>query len=186
MNIYLRNFFARGHLKQLVGITCLLLLNFYFYSCKNTTNSSTHAPEGMQAIDLSKYGKSFLIFVPDTMLVKLFIEEKANGSLEIKSGKLFAISISESNQDVSLKKEDIKMDEVNKLKEIIIETPDALVWGSEITQPEFHFLINKKINNSEYSFEDAYATEAQTYTKEEIMRMFESCKNIKDVKGVSP
>jgi hypothetical protein len=78
-----------------------------------------------------------------------------------------------------LKKEDIKTDEVNKLKKLLIDTPEAIIWESEITKPEFNFLLNKKIANAEYSFEDVVNADSKLFREDEIQKMFEVCKNIK-------
>lgn len=76
----------------------------------------------------------------------------------------------------------MKSDEVNKLKAFVVEEPGAIMWESEIVQPEFHFLINQKIGDSEYSFEDIKDPEVNPFGKETIQKMFDSAKNIKEVK----
>jgi hypothetical protein len=139
------------------------------------------APEGMNVLDLGKYGKPFAIFVPDTAHSKLVITEQSYGALDIQVGKNFAISINEQPADIELRKKDVKEDEVNKLKSFLVEEPAAIMWESGITQPEFHFLINQKIGNSEYSFEEIKNSE-NVFGKEAIQKMFDSCKNIKETK----
>ena len=62
------------------------------------------APEGMNVLDLSKYGKPFAIFVPDTTAAKLQITEQSSGALDIKVGTNFAITINEQAADIELKK----------------------------------------------------------------------------------
>lgn len=162
------------------------LFNFFLFcfvisliQCSNSNNNSAFSSEGMQLIDLSSYGKPFSIFVPDTTTLPLSIEEMNNGALEIRVGKSFAISINEQSADIALKKEDLKSDEVNKLKKLLIDTPDAIMWQSEITKPEVHFLLNKKIANSEYSFEDVVNADSKLYREDEIQKMFEACNNVK-------
>ncbi len=139
------------------------------------------APEGMNVLDLSKYGKPFAIFVPDTTHSRLIITEQSYGALDIQVGKNFAISINEQPADIELRKKDVKEDEVNKLKSFITEEVNAIMWESEITQPEFHFLLNQKIGNSDYSFEEIKNSE-NLFGKEAIQKMFDSCKNIKETK----
>jgi hypothetical protein len=150
-------------------------------SCGGKKEEAIVAPEGMHVLDLSKYGKPFAIFVPDTIHSKLVVTEQSYGALDIQVGKNFAISINEQPADIELRKTDIKGDEVNKFKSFITEEPTAIMWESQITEPEFHFLLNQKIGNSEYSFEEVKSSE-HIYGKEPIQKMFDSCKNIKEIK----
>jgi hypothetical protein len=151
-------------------------------SCGGNKAEEIVAPEGMHALDLNRFGKPFAIFVPDTVANKMEITEQTNGALDIKIGKSFAISINEQAADIELRKQDIKDDEVNKFKAYIAEEPNAIMWESEIVQPEFHFLINQKIGTADYSFEDIRDTESNTLTKGSIQKMFDSAKSIKEKK----
>lgn len=143
------------------------------------------APQGMHVLDLTKYGKPFVVFVPDTVAAKLEVTQQTYGALDIKVGINFAISINEQPADLELRKKDIKEDEVNKFKSFITEEPNAVLWESEITKPEYHFLINQKIGNAEYSIEDTKSAETEPYGKEAIQKMFDSAKNIKELKKES-
>lgn len=150
---------------------------------KKNEQEAIVAPQGMNVLDLSRFGKPFAIFVPDTTAAKLEIVQQSYGALDIKVGKAFAVSINEQSADIELKKTDVKGDEVNKFKSFIAEEPNAIMWESEITQPEFHFLINQKIGNAEYSFEDIKSTDGENiFGKEAIQKMFDSAKNIKEIK----
>ena len=140
------------------------------------------APQGMNVLDLSKYGKPFAIFVPDTTKQKLSVIQQTYGTLDIKVGNDFAISINEQNADIETKKKDIKEDETNKFKSYIVQEPTAIFWESEIVKPEYHFIVNQKIGKADYSFEDTKSTEAEPFTKEAVQRMFDSAKNIKEIK----
>ena len=155
--------------------TCLI-----FTSCGSREEKMV-APEGMNVLDLNRYGKPFAIFVPDTSAAKLNVTEQPSGALDIKVGKNFAVSIYEQAADLAQRKTDLKEDEVNKLTSIITEEPAALMWESSITSPEFHFVVNHKIGNSEYSFEDIRNPEVASFGKEAVKKMFESCKTIKEV-----
>jgi len=139
------------------------------------------APEGMIVLDLTKYGKSFVIFVPDTTQSKLEIVEQTYGALDISVGQNFAISITEQHEDLELKKSELKDDEVNKLKGFLVEEPGAILWESEITDSEFHFIINTKIGESDYSIQDLKNTDNKPFDKEAIQKMFDAAKNIKEI-----
>jgi hypothetical protein len=150
-----------------------------FMSCNNNNSKNdVIVPEGMHVYSLTAYGKPFSIFVPDTLKTKLEITEQSNGALEISAGSNFGISIYEQSADLELLMSDLKDDEVNKLKSFIVQEPNMLLWESEIAeQPQFHFVINKTINNTEYSFEDLKNTENDPYSKTAIQKMFDICKN---------
>lgn len=168
---------AATHFSFLAGAIFVLLS-----SCGNKNSETMVAPQGMHILDLTRYGKPFAVFVPDTVAGKLVITEQPSGSLDISVGKNFAISINEQAADIELRKKDVKEDEVNKLKSFSLEDPSAIIWESEITRPEHHFLINQKIGNSEYSFEDVRDPEANPFGKEAIQKMYESSKNIQEIK----
>ena len=83
---------------------------------KKEEQTKVEAPAGMMTLDLSKYGKPFTIFVPDSTIGKLEITEQSWGALEIRVGKNFQLSITEDPGDIELRKNDIKSDDVNKFK----------------------------------------------------------------------
>lgn len=151
-------------------------------SCGSKKNEEIIAPQGMHTLNLNRFGKPFAIFVPDTVAAKLTVIEQSNGALDIKVGKSFAISINEQAADINMKKQDLKDDEVNKLKSFITDEPTAILWESQVVEPEFHFLINQKIGEADYSFEDIKDTEANPFGKDAIQKMFDSAKNIKEVR----
>lgn len=156
-------------------------------ACKNEPKEEAIvAPEGMNVLDLNRFGKPFAIFVPDTVQNQMNIIEQSYGALEITVGKNFAIAISEQTEDLEFKKTELKGDEVNKLSSFIVEEPTAIMWESAITEPEFHFIINHKIGNAEYNIQDIRTTEGKPYGKEAMQKMFDSAKNIKEVKKAAP
>lgn len=159
----------------------VLLINS---SCgdKKTEQEPIVAPAGMHVLDLSKYGKSFAVFVPDTIANKLSVTEQTYGALEITAGPRFAISISEQPEDLEAKKKEIKEDEVNKLTSFMVEEPSAIMWESAITEPEFHFIINVKVGASEYHINDMNSPDAKPYDKDAVQKMYDSAKNIKEIK----
>jgi hypothetical protein len=169
-------------MKKIITLFFAICLASILTSCSNSKEESIVAPEGMNVLDLSKYGKPFAIFVPDTTNAKLEVVQQSYGALDIKVGKGFAVSINEQAADIEFKKSDVKSDEVNKLKSFIVEEPNAIFWESEITQPEFHFIVNQKIGNAEYSFEDIKNNEANPFGKQAIQKMFDASKNIKPIK----
>jgi len=170
-------------MKSVLTIIAAFLVLTTLNSCGGKKEEAkVEAPAGMIAVDLSKYGKPFTIFTPDTTNVKLVITEQSWGALEIKAGKNFQVSITEDPGDIELRKSDVKGDEVNKFKSFIIEEPNTIMWESEITKPEFHFYTIQKIGNATYVFEDIKSTDGEPFSKDAAQRMLDSAKGIKEVK----
>jgi len=154
---------------------------------KKTEQEPIVAPAGMNVLDLTKYGKSFAIFVPDTVQNKLTVVEQTYGALDITVGANFAISICEQAEDLTMKKAEIKDDEVNKVKSFMVEEPTTLYWESAITEDsEYHFIINHKIGTSEYHIKDLNTPEGKPFDKGAVQKMFDSAKGIKEIKKEAP
>lgn len=171
-------------MKKLTNLLSIAILATTIISCggKKKEQEAIVAPQGMNVLDLTKFGKPFAIFVPDTTAAKLTVTEQSSGALDIIVGTNFAITINEQAADLELKKKDIKEDEVLKFKNYVVEEPTAIFWESEIVKPEFHFVVNQKIGNTDYSFEDLKSTEVEPFDKATTQKMFDSAKNIKEVK----
>lgn len=166
-------------MKKLITLLSALTLSLVITSCggKETTQN-IEAPAGMVALDLSKYGKQFSVFVPDTTAAKLEVKEQSWGALEIKVGKNFHISITEDPGDIELRKSDIKSNDVNIFKSFVVEEPLTIMWESEITKPEYHFYSIQKIGANTYVFEDVVPADGTPYGKEAVQKMLDSAKKI--------
>jgi hypothetical protein len=174
-------------MKKFLVITLSISSFLFNTSCKNESKEEAIvAPEGLNVLDLNRFGKPFAIFVPDTIQNQMKIIEQSYGALEITVGKNFAVAISEQAEDLEFKKAELKGDEVNKLSSFILEEPTAIMWESAITEPEFHFIINHKIGNADYNVQDIRTSEGKPYIKEAIQKMFDSAKNIKEKKKEAP
>jgi len=156
-----------------------LTLSIAFTSCgTKETKQDIEAPAGMVALDLSKYGKQFSVFVPDTTAAKLEITEQSWGALEVKVGKYFHISITEDPGDMELRKSDIKSNDINVFKSFVVDEPASIMWESQITKPEFHFYSIQKNGANTYVFEDVVPADGESFSKDAIQKMFESAKTI--------
>ena len=166
-------------MKKLITLLSLITLTVTLPSCggKNT-KQNIEAPAGMVALDLSKYGKQFSIFVPDSTAAKLEITEQSWGALEIKVGKNFHISVTEDPGDMELRKSDIKSNDVNIFKSFIVDEPLTIMWESAITQPEYHFYSIQKVGKNTYVFEDVVPADGQPLGKDAIQKMLDSAKQI--------
>ena len=165
--------------KLFTTITILITSIIIFSSCGNKeSKTDVQVPVGMVTLDLSKYGKQFSIFVPDTTTAKLEIVEQSWGALEIKVGKNFHLSITEDAGDLELKKSDVKSNDINVFKSFLTEDPTTIMWESEITKPEFHFYTVQKASGITYVFEDVINAEGDPIGKDGIQKMLESAKTI--------
>lgn len=166
-------------MKKLITLLSLITLTVSIPSCGGKdTKQNIEAPAGMVALDLSKYGKQFSIFVPDTTAAKLEITEQSWGALEIKVGKNFHISVTEDPGDMELRKSDIKSNDVNIFKSFIVDEPLTIMWESAITQPEYHFYSIQKVGKNTYVFEDVVPADGQPLGKDAIQKMLDSAKQI--------
>jgi hypothetical protein len=172
-------------MKKLFTLLSVLTISIAFTSCGGKeSKKNIEAPVGMIALDLSKFGKQFSVFVPDTTSAKLEIVEQSWGALEIKVGKGFQLSISEDPGDIELKKSDIKSNDVNVFKSFVLDEPLTIMWESEITKPEYHFYSIQKIGNNTYVFEDIVSADGEPLSKDAIQKMLDSAKQI--IAKVSP
>jgi hypothetical protein len=166
-------------MKKILTLLSALTIATAFTSCGGKeTKEDVQAPAGMVALDLSKYGKQFSIFVPDTVSSKLTITEQSWGALEIKVGKGFQLSITEDPGDIELKKSDIKSNDVNIFKAYVVEEPLTIMWESEITKPEFHFYSIQKAAGNTYVFEDVVSADGEPLGKESVQKMLDSVKKL--------
>ncbi len=166
-------------MKKLITVLSVLALSLAISSCGDKgATQNIEAPAGMVALDLSKYGKQFSIFVPDTTAAKLEVVEQSWGALEIKIGKGFHLSITEDPGDMELRKSDIKSNDVNIFKSFVLEEPLTIMWESAITKPEYHFYSIQKVGANTYVFEDVVPADGEPLSKEAIQKMLDSAKNI--------
>jgi hypothetical protein len=166
-------------MKTIAKFLMLPILTITLLACGGEEKKeSIQAPAGMVTLDLSKYGKQFSIFIPDTTNAKLEIIEQSWGALEVRVGKKFQLSITEDPGDIELRKSDIKSNDINVFKSYIIEEPLAMMWESENTKPEYHFYMIQKMGSNTYVFEDIVPADGEPLGKEAIQKMFDSSKNI--------
>jgi hypothetical protein len=140
--------------------------------CKgNQTQESPEAGQQIQAgeYDLSKNGVNLIIKAPAEPAV-----EQVAANYEVKANDDFQIQIAEGTGDMNLMKSDIQKNDVNKFKRFIVDEPEAILYESEITQPEFHFFVVKKgSNNTIYEIQDI---KTKVFTEEQAKAMFDAAK----------
>lgn len=141
-------------------------------------DSNTNIP-GMSQYDLSSLGTPITINVPDTTKTQLEVISQGSGSVMIKSGKDFQLIITPGEGDFQLKKDDLAVDDVKKLKRYVTEEPTLLIWESQISglEPEFHFYTSVKVGNDSYVVENI--KENDIFSEAAIKKMVEATKSIK-------
>lgn len=166
-------------MKKIIILLCILSFPLLITFCsEKESGTKLNNPEGLILLDLSKFGKQFSIFVPDTTTSKLEIVEQSWGALEIKVGSEFQLSIMEDPGDMEFKKSDIKANDVNVFKSFVIDEPLTIIWESAITKPEYHFYSIKKIGADTFVFEDIVSSDGTPKNKVAIERMVNSVKKI--------
>jgi hypothetical protein len=156
----------------------------FFAGCGGSkTEENTVSMPGMMEVDLTINGNKLSIMVPDSTKGKMEIVEQSWGATEIKVGKEFQISISESEGDVALMKSDIAGNDVNKFKRYVKEEPTLLVWESEITEPEYHFYTIVKANNVSYLIEDI---KEEHFNEKSVQTMVDAAKTLKAKGAAAP
>lgn len=167
-------------MKKLISFFISTSLIIGLASCGGDKKEEIKAPEGMRVVDLSKYGKVFTIFTPDSTQGKLEIIEQPGGILQVKVGKIFDINIKEGAEDLAFKKADLGNDDVYKIKQFFVDEPTTIAWEWAIGDmpSEFHFISVQKVGNSTYTFEDNRNSDGAPFSKSAIEKMIESVKNI--------
>ncbi|MDQ3046884.1 MAG: hypothetical protein M3R27_04995 [Bacteroidota bacterium] len=155
----------------------------FFASCGGKSEDTSASLPGMMEVNLSINGTPLSIMVPDSTKGKMEMVEQSWGATEIKVGKDFQISISESEGDVALMKSDIAGNDVNKFKRYVKEEPTMLFWESEITEPEFHFYMIQKVGTASYLIEDI---KEERFSEKGTQLMIDAGKTLKGKEGAKP
>lgn len=145
---------------------------------KESGVQNTDIPQGMMPLDLTQYGYAVSINVPDAATGPLEVVAQSWGTVEIKVGKMFQLSVKDGQGDIALKKRDIAGNDVNKFKRYVVDEPSALLWESQIMESEFHFYTVVKAGNASYEVEDIAG---EIFSETQATKMLETAKAMKDV-----
>jgi len=156
----------------------------FFAGCgdSKTEETATSLP-GMMETNISVNGNQLSIMVPDSTKGKLEVVEQSWGATEIKVGKEFQISITESEGDIALTKSDIAGNDVNKFKRFVKDEPTLVFWESEITGPEYHFYTIVKTGNTSYVIEDI---KGEIFSEKAAQTMIDASKTLKAKEAAKP
>ncbi len=146
-------------------------------------DDNINVPEGMIAVDLSKFGGyPLIIAVPDTLNGKhngkLSVTQNPKGGYDVKVGKGFQLSITEGEGNMEMKKSDVNGDAVRKLVKMVVDEPNAILyeWQIEGMEPEFRFYAIVKAGNKSYEAEDV---EGEVFGEKAATAMLNSAKGLK-------
>ena len=150
-----------------------------------TATTDGSVPPGMQAMDLSKYGKNIIINIPDSTNGPISVDNSMGDMIRIAVGKMFQIDIKEGEGNMDMKKnEDIKKNEVYKFDNFDIDEPDAIIWSWHMegrTTPdgkpaiEFNMYTARKLGTITYEVE---SVAGEIFTLDACKKMLESAKSI--------
>ena len=148
---------------------------------KNDDNSNAGVPQGMVAADLSAMSEGrmqVLVNVPDSTTGPLEIIPNAQGGADVKVGKNFQMTVTESMGDIAMKKNDITTDAVRKFIKYVVEDPNALVWEWQMEgmEPEFHFYAIVKAGDKTFEVRDV---EGEIFSEKAATQMLDAAKSIR-------
>ena len=155
----------------LLIITAFVVLT----GCGGAKEEAVKIP-GMMPLDLSSHGLPVIINVPDSSKGKLEVIDQSWGATEIKVGKEFQISVSAGEGDMALAKSDVAGNDVNKFKRYVVDEPEAILYESAITEPEFHFYSVIKVGDASYVVEDI---KGEMFSEKSAQTMLQSAKGMK-------
>ena len=165
--------------KLVLGAIAACLSIVLIQSCGNGAKAEREVPAKRNLVDLSKYGKPFTFFVPDSTIAKGDIQiTEQNYMLEVKRGRHFGLVIEEGEGNMEQLKTDLQGDEINKFKEWLVQEPNLLAWTSEITATESHFYAIVTVGNAKYVVKDLTSTDNEPYTADDVKLMVECVKSI--------
>lgn len=102
------------------------------------------------------------------------------GALVVSDGAGFQLQVNTGAADFAASKKEIEANDVNKFKKYLTDSPDTLVYQSDLGMGpnpiQVHFLANVKIGGADYNCENVKG--ATTFTEAQTKVMVDSCKSI--------
>ncbi|MFH1005295.1 MAG: hypothetical protein V1781_07370 [Bacteroidota bacterium] len=141
-------------------------------------STTTDIPNGIIAVDLSKYEIPILINIPDSTIGLLEITANAQGGVNINVGNNFNIIIIEGEGNMKMKKNDIVNDAVRKFVRYVIEDTNAILWEWQIEgqEAEFHFYSIVKVGNKSFEVSNV---EGGFFSEKSAIQMLDASKSIR-------
>jgi len=99
------------------------------------------------------------------------------GALSVKAGENFQLELRKGGVDLTKRKGEIAANKVNQLQKYIVESPDSILYESQVMGLEYHVLSNVKVGSKTYSCEDA---KGPLYTQRDAETMLKACQSLAD------
>ncbi len=132
------------------------------------------APPKLASLDLSAVGedwKGWTIMAPEGATAK-----ESFGAAEVAAGASFQLELRTAKGDVAAIKKEIQANDINKLKQFVVDTPDALLYESEVMgKNEFHLYGNVKVGDKEFNCEDVKGPQ---FTQADAEAMWKACASL--------
>jgi len=105
------------------------------------------------SVDLASVGPDWAgwsVMAPEGVTAK-----ESFGAAQLSNGTTFNLDIRTDKGDVAAFKKEIGENDVNKVKQFVVDTPDALLYESEVMgQNEFHLYGNVTVGDKTFNCED--------------------------------
>lgn len=157
-----------------------LALSLFIVGCSSgdgdSSDSSRNETEKKQLelskkLDLSEHGYPFTIMVPEDAA---FVDEKYNGLITNNNG--FEIEITDYGTTVEERKEEWSKNDVNVVKEWLVESDNGFVTKNEVMNQEAHYFFYS-VNAGESGFE-LENVKVKNFTEQQAMDMYRACETI--------
>lgn len=140
--------------------------------------AQTNNPK-MQPLEVMDENTKFTLLAPQGAKVM----KGSWGNIKIQAGNKFEIELSISDESIfnrnsvaELKKE-VRANDVNVLKRVLIETPTSILYESNVisTSPEFHLYVYKELDKTRLICENS---KSQIFSQSEAELMWKSCNSV--------
>lgn len=157
-----------------------LALSLFIVGCSSGEDDSSDSSEAKtekkqlelsKKLDLSEYGYPFSIMVPEDAS---FVDEKYNGLITNNNG--FEIEITNYGTTVAERKEEWSNNDVNVVKEWLVESENGFVTKNEVMNQDAHyFFYSVSAGEEGYELENV---KVKNFTKQQAMDMYRACETI--------
>lgn len=137
----------------------------------------TTPPAKLVDLDLSSAGETYAgwhIQAPAGATAK-----EDFGALAVSDGAGFQLEVNSGAVDMAARKKEIEANDVNKLKKYLTDSPDTLVYQSDVgmgANPiQVHFIAAVKVGGEDFYCEN---TKGPTYNEAQTKVMVDACKSI--------
>lgn len=164
--------------KQFLLSAWIIALIFAGCGPKDAETTDIPVPPGMIAYDMSEFGMSAIIHLPDSTSGMSDHMATGDGAM-LRVGKNFGIKVKVGAGEMDyMKNEIIAKSEVYKLDKYLLETPEAIIWQWHIEgqEPEIRMFAVIKAGDQTYEVE---TDPDGKFSEEACKKMLECAKSIR-------